>query len=260
MKWTRVWMVVGVTFIVGPTWELQAKPNNESWAAWKKLLHKGTAMLAKKEKRHHYAGIRSLLRAHRLAPQRRETLVEACRAYMLLGLLSEKKVLKAKWSQRGRVLAKTLMKRWPKRAEGYNWTAVHIGMYANTTNPLAALFQGVPGKIEAFGKKAVKLNSNLYKGGAHRLLGRYYYKMPWPKKDLKRSLRHLQTSYRLDRSNAFSLLFLAETLLGLKQKSKARRLLQRCSRMPLTTPLTHSGRAPQRSAVLRCRKALRRLR
>lgn len=257
------WMIVcvGVGLLCGAVGEVQANPSERAgWATWKKLLHRGTAMLAKKEKRHHYAGIRSLLRAHRLAPTRRETMTEACRAFMLLSILSKKKGQKAKWSRRGRKLATKLMKRWPHRAEGYYWSAVHLGIHASSTNPLAVLFNGIPQKIEKFGNKAVKLNSKLYRGASHRLLGRYYFKMPWPTKNLRRSLRHLKASYQLDPGNAYGLLFLAETMLSLKKTRGAKRLLRRCSRMPLSNPLLHSGRAPQASAVLRCRKAFRALR
>lgn len=134
------------------------------------------------------------------------------------------------WAKTGWVLADQMIKRWPKRAEGYFWASIHIGQYARGGGVWVALTQGLAGKIEKMALTAVRMNPSVYRGAAQRVLGRYYFKIPWPWRKLKKSLSYLEEAHRLSPQSISGTLFLAETLWTLGQKKRAISLYRACAK------------------------------
>ncbi len=56
-------------------------------------------------------------------------------------------------------------------------------------------------------------------------LGRYYYQLPWPLRDLKRSLAYLEEARRSHPGSLFGRLYLAETYHALDRDDEARQEL-----------------------------------
>jgi tetratricopeptide (TPR) repeat protein len=198
-----------------------------------------------------------LLRVQALAPQRWEGLVAASRACLLMGFLPSESAKKAVWGRKGLRYAERLMRRWPKRAEGFVWAAVHTGLVAQGINPFAAFVQGLPAKMEKYALQAYRLQPTVYRGAASRLLGRYYFALPWPARNLQKSHKHLRLAYQLDPSDANGTFFLAETLTALGQRDAARPLFRRCAQTPSTHPLRHANQTPARDAILTCQRLIR---
>jgi cyclopropane fatty-acyl-phospholipid synthase-like methyltransferase len=181
-----------------------------------------------------------------------ERLEAESRASMMAGIEEPKKM--ERWARRGLRYAEEMMRRWPLRAEGYSWAAIHTGHLAQAIHPFAAFTQGLPGKMERYAKRAHQLSPMLYRGAAARLLGRYYYALPWPARNLHRSLRYLRYAYQLDRKDANGRFFLAQTLEALGKRREARELYRGCAASALRHPFQHLAQTPAVESIRACRR------
>jgi tetratricopeptide (TPR) repeat protein len=110
---------------------------------------------------------------------------------------------------------------------GPYWAALNLCGLADAGGPL----QGrklLPRILEEL-HRGLALDETFEQAGAHRVLGRIYFEAPrWPLSvgDLEKSRRHLEAAVRLAPGNSTNHLYLAETLLKLNDKARARRELQ----------------------------------
>lgn len=214
------------------------------------MLLEGGKLLKHKKKIRRVRGAYMLLKAYDSTPLRFKTLIAACKATNRLAADSADKQDIKRWGQKGWDLAKILIRRWPQRAEGYFWTAINLGQYARGGGVWVAMTQGLAGKIEKNAKESLKRDRKLYRGGAQRILGRFYYSVPWPLRKLKKSESYLREAMRLAPKDAGGIMFLGDTLWALGQKAEARKLYQRCA--SLLEPDLEPNTAPRR-----CQKKLR---
>jgi tetratricopeptide (TPR) repeat protein len=119
--------------------------------------------------------------------------------------------------------AKTLQ---PARVEGHYFYALSVGEYAMTVGIMKAVMDGVAGKIETSALEAYALDREFEYGGAMTVLGRYYYVLPWPKRDLDRSRRYLEDLKTRYPGRLLGRFYLAETYYALGEKEKARAELE----------------------------------
>lgn len=194
-----------------------------------KLLVEGSKLLQQRSREDKDTGADLLLRANRLAPDHFETLVAATRAFFVKSNLTSDKKKMASFAQQGWAKAEILIRRWPQRAEGYYWACVNIGKYAQGSGVWVAMTKGLAKKIEEMALAALKRDPSLYKGASQRALGRYFYMLPWPMRNLDRSLAYLEDAYRQDPSDLNGILFLADTLRALGRKDRAQRLYRTCA-------------------------------
>ena len=130
--------------------------------------------------------------------------------------------------EKGLKYAEQLLKEKPAGVEGPYWQALNLCGLADTGGKL----QGrklLPRILEEL-KRAVALDETYDQAGAHRVLGRIYYQAPRPPfsvGDLQKSLEHLSAAVRLAPANSTNHLYLAQTLLRLKQPAQARQELER---------------------------------
>ena len=191
-------------------------------------------------------GATLLLAAYAKAPDRLDTLAGACEGWFVRGYWSKDKAKAQRLGKRAAKAGRQIIKRWPKRAEGYYWAAVGMGLWAQNGSVMDAINQGVAAKIERLGRKAVKLNRALYRGAPLRLLGRYYFALPWPMKAPAKARPLLEEAHRLDPKNLTNLLYLGELLAELGDAPAARKLFQQCVQ----------GTGPDRKAAESCKRAL----
>lgn len=174
---------------------------------------------------------RLLIRLHQKSPQSFQGHLAFVRACALKAGLTRSRAKVTLWSKRGLKSAEKMKSRWPRKAEGYFWAAIHAGQYAKSGGVWAAITKGLAKKIERNALQSVRLNRRLYGGGAQRVLGRYYYRLPWPMRRLKKSLRFLREAAKLRPNHPNGMWFLADTLWALGRKSEAKRLYNRCAQV-----------------------------
>ena len=75
----------------------------------------------------------------------------------------------------------------PDRIEGHYFAALGIGAYSQAVGILSALGEGLESKYNERLDKAISLDRMYERGGPLVAKARYYYELPWPKRDLKKS-------------------------------------------------------------------------
>jgi tetratricopeptide (TPR) repeat protein len=102
----------------------------------------------------------------------------------------------------------------PERVEGHYYAAVGVGAYAQGLGVLKALGEGIEGKFNERLDQALKLDAQFERGAPLIAKGRYYYELPWPKRDLKKSAALYEKVLAAHPENLRAWTYLAETRLA----------------------------------------------
>jgi hypothetical protein len=141
----------------------------------------------------------------------------------------------------------------PERVEGHYYYAVATGVYALTIGIMRALSDGVAGSIESAGERALALDPDFLDGAPGVLLGRYYFSLPWPRRDLARSRTLLEAVARRHPGKLVARVYLAETCHALDDDERARTELRAVLAAP-ATPVEAGESPPHEQARLAWRE------
>jgi hypothetical protein len=105
----------------------------------------------------------------------------------------------------------------PAGIEGKYWTSVDIGTYSEAVGVITALAQGLESKfrdpiLEVVAADPSCQNPNLDYVGPEMAMGRYYYKLPWPKHSDSKSKEWLNRAIKARPDNLLAHYYLADTL------------------------------------------------
>jgi tetratricopeptide (TPR) repeat protein len=114
----------------------------------------------------------------------------------------------------------------PAGVEGWYYAALGMGNYSLGIGILAALGQGIEGKFKERLSRAEKLDPSYQEGGIYNAWGRFYFKLPWPKYDARKSEQNLQKAIRMNPANVRARAFLAELYTKEGHPKEARKLLE----------------------------------
>lgn len=101
----------------------------------------------------------------------------------------------------------------PDRVEGHYYTAVCWGTYSHGVSIPKALTQGVEGKFKSAAGKAEKIDPDYDDGAVLNAWGRFYFELPWPKRDLEKSQKFLERAMASAPCNLRTRWYLGETIL-----------------------------------------------
>lgn len=170
---------------------------------------------------------RLLDRAVAQAPSDHAVLWRAARLYFWLS--DDRSIATEERSRLGKTgweIAERAIRAKPDHPAGHYWAAVNMGNYAIGLGVVRALTMGLEGKFRERLSRAEQLAPGYEHGAIDVAWGRFYEKLPWPKRDRKRAEAHLRKV--LEVRNPHSLrarVFLADTLRNTGRTSEARRLL-----------------------------------
>jgi tetratricopeptide (TPR) repeat protein len=109
----------------------------------------------------------------------------------------------------------------PERPDGHYWLAVNNGKFGESKGVLKSL--GLVKPIKESLNKVIELDRSYEEGGADRVLGRVFFKVPgFAGGDKEESLKHLLKSKEFGPEDPVTLLYLAETYLALNRVEEAR--------------------------------------
>ncbi len=134
----------------------------------------------------------------------------------------KKQLAKEAWA-----LAEKAIAALPDRPEGHLFAAVSIGGYAQAVGILAALSEGLEARFNERLDRALALDPDFNHGIPVLTKGRYFYELPWPRRNLHRSAELLQQATQRHPVNLRAWLYLAETQLAEGDVQKARASLER---------------------------------
>lgn len=109
----------------------------------------------------------------------------------------------------------------PDRVEGNYFAAVGIGAYSQAVGILTALGEGLESKYNERLDAALKIDPMFERGGPLLAKGRYYYELPWPKRNLDKSATLFQKALAKHPEALRGWLYLAETQLADGEAKKA---------------------------------------
>jgi tetratricopeptide (TPR) repeat protein len=101
----------------------------------------------------------------------------------------------------------------PNRVEGHYFAACGIGSYSQAVGIMKALGDGLEGKFNERLDTALKLDPMYEYGGPWLVKGRYFYELPWPKRDLRKSAEFYEKAIAKFPQSLRAHYYLAETLL-----------------------------------------------
>jgi tetratricopeptide (TPR) repeat protein len=122
----------------------------------------------------------------------------------------------------------------PDKIEGNFWYGCSVGNYADGVSVLTALREGLKDKTQSSFEKSYAINKMYHDGGPIKALGRFWYVLPWPMNDKKKSLAYLREYQKLFPDDAEGQVYLAEVLMDTKNKEEAKTLLQKTALSPKT--------------------------
>lgn len=128
----------------------------------------------------------------------------------------------ADWGTKGVAHAEKAAKLKPERVEGHYYTAVCWGTYSHGVSILSALRQGVEKKFTSAITKAKEIDSKFEDGAPLNAFGRFYYELPWPKRDLAKSQKYLERNITQSPCNLRTRWYFAETVLKRGEKVDGR--------------------------------------
>lgn len=114
----------------------------------------------------------------------------------------------------------------PGGVEGWYFAAVGMGNYSLGIGILKALSEGIEGKYRERLSKAEKIDPKFFNGGIYTAWGRFYFKLPWPKYDARRSEQALQKSLEINPDHVRARVYLADLYAKEGHAKEARALLE----------------------------------
>jgi hypothetical protein len=146
------------------------------------------------------------------------------------GVTSEQR---SRWGQQGWDLAERAVAANPNDVAGHYWAAVCMGNYALGLGVMKALAKGMEGKFKERLKRAGELNPTYQHGSIDVAWGRFYDKLPWPKRDRGKAQEHLRRVLATHPYNLRAKFFLAVSLMDDDHPADAKKLLDEVAAAPV---------------------------
>lgn len=136
------------------------------------------------------------------------------------GAVEEK--LKRQLGKEGWIYAERALKAKPGAMEGHYYMALSIGAYSQAVGILKALSEGLESKFVDNLDAAIKADEGFDRTGGRNAKGRYYWELPWPKRDLAKSYVEFDAVLKRNPEHLRAQLYKAQSLLkdGKAQEAK----------------------------------------
>ncbi len=141
--------------------------------------------------------------------------------------------LKAGLGKRAWTLGDRAIQAKPDDVRGQYNAAVGIGLYSEGVGILTALSQGLEGKFKSRNQAAIRLDKDYLDGAPQALWGRFFFKLPWPKRDLDESIKILRAAAAAHPENLRAKYYLAASLFDDGKKPEAKKLADEIQAAPL---------------------------
>jgi hypothetical protein len=140
--------------------------------------------------------------------------------------------LRSRAGKDGWDLAERAVATAPNRVEGHYWAAVCMGNYALGLGIVKALANGMEGKFRERLGRAGQLDPRYQHGAIEIAWGRFYDKLPWPKRDRGEAEAHLRRAIEINPMSLRARVYLASSWLDQDRAAEAKRLLDEVAAAP----------------------------
>jgi len=176
------------------------------------------------------------LNALKAKPESYDANWKAARAYRWYGEESKRQGVKGwkdiceKYGEMGMKYGDKAIELNPKGVEGHYYYGLNVGIYSDGVSIITALRKGLKGKTQSSFEKAYEIGKTYDNSGPTIALGRFWFVLPWPLNDKKKSLKFLRESQKTAPNSISGQLYLGEALLDRDKegdKAEAKALLQK---------------------------------
>ncbi|MCX7944019.1 MAG: hypothetical protein N2746_05860 [Deltaproteobacteria bacterium] len=161
------------------------------------------------------------------APEEYELLWRYARINFWIADSSDDKSVKAKHGKEGYMAGQKAASIKPDRVEGYFWGVASLGMYSEGIGVLRSIKEGNKSKFEDMLNKALKIDRTYEGGGPIRTQGRFFARLPWPMRDVKKGLKLLDECISLNKRVIRATYYKAEILFDEGEYKQAKELLDK---------------------------------
>ena len=140
---------------------------------------------------------------------------------------------RSRWGKDGWDIAEHAIAVNPNDVAGYYYAAVCMGNYALGLGVVKALSLGLEGKFRDRLGHAAALNDGYENGGVETAWGRFFDKLPWPKRDRKQAEEHLRRALQINPAALRARVFLAGMYLESDRAAEAKQLLDEVAAAPV---------------------------
>lgn len=220
------------------------------------LMHEGDLLWAERaDPDKARASIATYIKVLAVDPDHYGACWKIARSYFYLGdRLPETKELKDSHKELGELgmsYAKRALQVNPEGIEGHYYYALSLAQYSIGISIVKALVKGLGPDYERHLEKALAINKEYDYAGPLRAMGRYWYRLPWPKRDLKKSIYYLEQSVESAPLSMRGYVYLAESYLKDGKRDRAKASLQKALRIGPSPKLeVDAERWERRIAVL----------
>jgi hypothetical protein len=132
----------------------------------------------------------------------------------------------------------------PNRVEGQYWAAVCMGNYALGLGVVKALAKGMESKFRERLGRAEQLDRSYQWGAIDTAWGRFYDRLPWPKRDREQAEVHFKRAVEVNPYQLRARVYLAQSWIDQDRFADAKRLLDEVA----ATPAGHYDAPEERRA------------
>ena len=165
-----------------------------------------------------------------LDPNHFEALWKIARSYFVIGdSLPETKEFKdshRELGEKGMTYARRALDINPLAIEGHYYYGLSLAQYSIGISIIKALVKGLGPEYEKHIGKALEINKLYDYAGPLRAMGRYWYMLPWPKRDIDKSIAFLKEAVAEAPLSIRGHVYLAESYLKGGNKELAREQLK----------------------------------
>ena len=142
----------------------------------------------------------------------------------------------------------------PSGIEGHYYYGLCLAKYTLGISFITALTEGLASKYEKHMERAIEINKNYDSAGPLRALGKYWYEIPWPKRDLTKSIECLKEAVTAAPMNIRGHFYLAESYLKVGERELAKEQLEIAAALPIDLKEEISAQRWQQKAKLLLQK------
>jgi len=140
---------------------------------------------------------------------------------------------RSRWGKDGWDIAEHAILSNPNDVAGYYWAALCMGNYVLGLGVVKALSLGMEAKFRDRLGRAAALNDAYEYGGVETAWGRFFDKLPWPKRDRKQGEDHLRRALAINPAALRARVYLAISYLDSDRAPEAKRLLDEVAAAPV---------------------------
>lgn len=164
-----------------------------------------------------------------LDPDNYEALWKISRSYFIIGdglpETEEFKEQHKECGEKGMSYAKRAVAVNPEGIEGHYYYGLSIAQYSIGISIVKALIKGLGPEYEKHIGRAIEINKLYDYAGPLRAMGRYWYRLPWPKRNIDKSIDYLKEAEAFAPLSTRGRVYLAESCIKGGKKGCAREQL-----------------------------------